>query len=160
MKFELQRVHYMPKELKAGILYVSEEFGIAIHLCACGCGSKIKTPLGPTEWSVKETKSGPSLRPSVGNWQEKCQAHYWITRGEIIWARKWTPGQIAAGRRYEEEHRSAYYDALSRKRGSKLRSFWRWVKGLFEQWSGPTAGLLRWRRDEGAYNQPLCAAYV
>jgi hypothetical protein len=61
MKFELQHVHYMPTELKPGVLYVSEEFGIAIHLCACGCESKIKTPLGPTEWSVKETKSGPTL---------------------------------------------------------------------------------------------------
>src|SRR5271165_7625051 len=70
MKVEMQRVHYMPKELNPGVLYVSEEFDIAMHLCACGCGSKVKTPLGPTEWSVEETKSGPSLRPSIGNWQQ------------------------------------------------------------------------------------------
>ena len=38
MKFKMRRVHYMPKDLKPGILYVSEEFNIAIHLCACGCG--------------------------------------------------------------------------------------------------------------------------
>src|SRR5438046_3132314 len=114
MKFKLQHVHYMPTELTPGVLYVSEEFGIAIHLCACGCGSKIKTPLGPTEWSVEQTKSGPSLRPSVGNWQETCQSHYWITRGEIRWADKWTPEQIAAGRRSEEERRRAYCDALDR----------------------------------------------
>lgn len=133
MKFELRRVHYMPKEIMPAILYVSEEFGIAIHLCACGCGSKIKTPLGPTEWSVKETKSGPSLWPSVGNWQEKCQSHYWITRGEIIWAKKWSSEQIAAGRRHEEERKRAYYDAIDRERSSKLGRLWRWVKGLFER---------------------------
>ena len=52
MKIELQRVHYMPKELKPGVLYVSEEFGAAAHLCACGCGAKIRTPLGPTEWTL------------------------------------------------------------------------------------------------------------
>ena len=86
MNFEMQRVHYMPKELRPGVLYVSEEFDIAMHLCACGCGSKVKTPLGPTEWSVEETKSGPSLRPSVGNWQQACQSHYWINRGEVRWA--------------------------------------------------------------------------
>ena len=99
MKIELQRVHYMPKELKPGVLYVSEEFGAAAHLCACGCGSKIRTPLGPTEWALEETDSGPTLRPSVGNWQQACQSHYWIYRGEIVWSVKWTPEQIAAGRR-------------------------------------------------------------
>ena len=96
-------------------------------------GSKVKTPLGPTEWSVEETKSGPSLRPSVGNWQQACQSHYWIDRGEIIWAAKWTPGQIAAGHRHEDERRRAYYDAPDRKRGGLLQRVWRWLKGLFDR---------------------------
>lgn len=133
MRFELQRVHYMLKELKPGVLYVSEEFDIAMHLCACGCGSKIRTPLGPTEWAVEETDSGPSLSPSVGNWQQACQSHYWINRGEVRWAAKWTPQQIAAGRSREEERRRAFFDALDRKRGGKLRRFWRWMRGLFER---------------------------
>lgn len=133
MKIELQRVRYMPKELKPGVLYVSEEFGAAAHLCACGCGSKIRTPLGPTEWALEETDRGPTLRPSVGNWQQACQSHYWIYRGEIRWSDKWMPEQIAAGRRDEEERRRAYYDALDLQRGGVLRRFWLWVKGLFER---------------------------
>lgn len=133
MKITLERVHFMPNELKPGVLYVSEEFGIAVHLCACGCGSKIKTPLGSTEWSLEETKDGPSLHPSIGNWQRPCQSHYWIARGEIEWAPKWSPTQIAEGRQHEEERRRAYYDALDRKRGGKLRRFWYWVKGLIEK---------------------------
>jgi hypothetical protein len=132
-KIELQRVQYMPRELKPGVLYVSEEFGAAAHLCACGCGSKIRTPLGPTEWALQETDTGPTLRPSVGNWQQPCQSHYWLDRGEIRWADKWTPEQIAAGRRGEEKRRRAYYDALDRQRGGRWRRFWRWVKGLFQQ---------------------------
>lgn len=134
MKFAMQRVHYMPKELKPGVLYVSEEFDIAIHLCACGCGSKVRTPLGPTEWLVMETKRGPSLRPSVGNWQQACQSHYWISNGKVLWAKKWTPEQIAAGRRHEEERRYAYYDALDRKRGGVLQGLWSWFKHLFRRW--------------------------
>ena len=35
MKFELQRFRFLPKELKPWVLYVSEEFEIAAHLCAC-----------------------------------------------------------------------------------------------------------------------------
>jgi Family of unknown function (DUF6527) len=131
MKIELQRVHYMPKELEAGVLYVSEEFGAAAHLCACGCGTKVRTPLGATRWVLEETATGPTLRPSVGNWQLACQSHYWIERGEVVWAPKWTPEEIAAGRRLEEERRRDYYEALDRTRGGILQRFWRWVKRLF-----------------------------
>lgn len=133
MKIGLQRVHYMPKELKAGVLYVAEEFGAVAHLCACGCGSKVRTPLGPTEWSLEETDAGPTLYPSIGNWQQACQSHYWIYRGEIRWADKWTPEQIAAGRRSEEERRRAYYDALYRQRAGVLKRFLQWVSSLFEK---------------------------
>ena len=132
-KIELERVHFMPKELRPGVLYVSEEFGTAAHLCACGCGVRVRTPLSVTEWSLKETDRGPTLYPSIGNWQQACQSHYWIRRGEIVWADKWTPEQITTGRRGEEERRRAYYDALDRQRGGILRRFWRWVKGLFER---------------------------
>ena len=122
----------MPKDLKPGVLYVSEQFGAAAHLCACRCGSKIRTPLGPTEWSVEETDGGPTLRPSVGNWQRACQSHYWITCGEVIWAAQWTAKQITDGRHREEECRREYYDALDRKRGGVVRKLWRWMKSIFK----------------------------
>ena len=133
MKIRLQRVHYMPKELDSGVLYVAERFGAVAHLCACGCGSKVRTPLGPTEWSLEETDNGPTLRPSVGNWQQACQSHYLITRGEVIWAERWTPEQIADGQYCEEECRREYYDALYRKRGGVLHRVWRWIKSLLGQ---------------------------
>lgn len=130
MKIELQRVHYIPKELQPGVLYVSQEFYTAAHLCACGCGSKIRTPLGPTEWELEVTDSGPTLRPSVGNWQQSCQSHYWIFQGEIVWFDKWTSEQITEGRHDEEERRRAYYNALDRRSGGFLRRSWRWIKSL------------------------------
>jgi hypothetical protein len=131
MKIKLQRVHYMPKILKPGVLYVSEEFGAAAHLCACGCGAKIRTPLGPTEWALEETGSGPSLRPSVGNWQQACQSHYWIHKGEVKWSGKWTPEQIAIGRQDEEFRRRAYYDAMYRQRSGLMQRFWHWIRSIF-----------------------------
>ena len=116
----------MPQDLSPGVLYVSEEFGAVAHLCACGCGTKVRTPLGPTEWSLEETDDGPTLRPSVGNWQQTCQSHYLITAGEVVWAEPWTAEEIADGRRREEERRRRYYDSL-------LRRLWRWIKGLFRR---------------------------
>jgi hypothetical protein len=130
-KFELQRVHYMPKDLKPGVLYVSHEFGAAAHLCACGCGAKIRTPLGPTEWTVDEAAGGPSVWPSIGNWQRPCQSHYIIYRGRVQWEEKWSPEQILAGRRKEEDRRRVHYDALYREHGLWGR-FWSWLKSKFQ----------------------------
>jgi len=128
--FRLQRVHYMPKELEEGVLYASEEFGAAAHLCACGCGSKIRTPLGPTEWSLVETPDGPTLSPSVGNWQKPCRSHYVIHGGEVHWAADWTDAQVRTGRRGEEQRRQEYYETIYRE-NSVLARIWRWIKKLF-----------------------------
>lgn len=131
MKFRLQHVHYMPDVLQSGILYVSEEYGIAGHLCACGCGSKVMTPLGPAEWGVVDENGEPTVYPSIGNWQQPCQSHYLITRGRVIWADKWTAAQIEAGRRAEGERRKAYYKSRHRQRSGILGIFWSWLSRLF-----------------------------
>lgn len=126
----LEHVQYIPKQLEPGILYVALEYGAAAHLCACGCGTKIRTPLDATEWALTETPEGPSLSPSVGNWQQACQSHYVIKKGKILWAAQWTPEQVAAGRRREEARRRAYYDAKYARRGFFAR-VWAFIKKLF-----------------------------
>jgi hypothetical protein len=131
MQIKLQKVHYMPKQLEPGILYISYEFGTAAHLCACGCGVKIRTPLGPTEWSIKETRAGPSLWPSVGNWQQACKSHYVINRGEILWASSWNDAQISAGCAREEMRREAYYKALHAYKSGSLGKLSDWIKSFF-----------------------------
>jgi len=120
----------MPDELRPSVLYVSKEFETAHHLCACGCGAKIRTPLGPTEWTLDETPRGPTLWPSIGNWQQACQSHYWIRKGEIVWAEKWTPQQIARGRQAEELRRATYYEKLYGERPSLLARIWHWLIAL------------------------------
>jgi hypothetical protein len=119
-RFVLRKVQYMPASLEAGVVYVALEFGAAAHLCACGCGTVVRTPLDVSEWSLEETDDGPSLEPSIGNWQESCQSHYWITRGRVVWARPWTREQIEAGQRQEAERRTAYYAELYRKPKTRL----------------------------------------
>ncbi|HYL48364.1 MAG TPA: DUF6527 family protein [Stellaceae bacterium] len=123
----------MPTELESGVLYMSEEFGVAGHLCACGCGEKVMTPLGPSEWRVEDVNGGPTLYPSIGNWQLPCQSHYWIIQGEVRWAGKWTPDQIEAGRRAEEERRHSYYKSLEQHPRGFFRAVWQWLKALFSR---------------------------
>lgn len=128
IRIKLERVRTMPVQLEPGVLYVSEEFETAAHLCACGCSSKVRTPLGPTEWQFTDHPLGPSLRPSIGNWQRPCKSHYWIDRGKIEWSAEWTPEQIAAGRAAEERRREHYYAELYADRW--WVRFWRWLKSI------------------------------
>lgn len=122
----------MPTNLEPGILYVAKEFGAVAHLCACGCGKKVRTPLGPTEWSLTEGKNGPSLYPSIGNWQLPCQSHYFIRNGKVIWVEKWTPDQIEAGRFQETSRRESYYQNRDKRNQKMLVKFRRWLKSLFD----------------------------
>lgn len=110
----LKLITHLPIKLEANVLYVSEEFEIAGHLCPCGCGSKVITPLGINEWSLSVIEEKPTLKPSIGNWQLPCQSHYWIRRGEILWSNKLSDEEIEAGRLAEEQQRKEYYDELER----------------------------------------------
>jgi hypothetical protein len=127
-RLELTRVELMPPVLEPGVLYVSEKYGTAAHLCACGCGSKIRTPLGPTEWSIRETPNGVTMRPSVGNWQKPCRSHYVIDSGEVVWSGGWSEKAVLKGRRAEEAKRAVYYDELARRRRPW---FVQWLARLF-----------------------------
>jgi len=129
-RLELRRVRLVPPVLESGVLYVSEEFEVAGHLCACGCGNKVMVPLGETDWSFEDAHGGPTLRPSIGSWQLPCQSHYWISAGRIRWASKWTPEQIESGRRAEEERRTAYFEARKVRRTGVLGRLWQWIVAL------------------------------
>ena len=121
----------MPKELQPGILYVSEQFGAAAHLCACGCGIKVRTPVTANRWALSTSPRGPSLWPSVGNSQQPCQSHYIIQEGDIIWCGRLTPEEVLAGREREKAKRDAYYDNFYRK-PSWIGQLWAWWKSLFK----------------------------
>ena len=128
MRFRLERVRTMPVQLDSGVLYVSEEFETAAHLCACGCGSKVRTPLGPAEWTFTDHPEGPSLDPSIGNWQRPCKAHYWIDNGRVKWSVRWSAEQIAAGRAIEQLRRDRHYARRYPK--PWWARLWRWLGSL------------------------------
>lgn len=133
MTIRLQRVHFIPEELEPRVLYISEEYAAAAHLCPCGCGSRVSTPLGPTDWSLEETQAGPTLDPSVGNWHLPCKSHYWITQGRVVWARRWGQMEIEAGRRREAARAREYYGQLDLKRSRPIPRLRRWIQRLLRR---------------------------
>lgn len=120
----LELVELMPSKLEVGVLYVSQKYRTAAHLCACGCGEKIRTQLGPLGWSFTNQRAGPSLSPSIGNWQKPCRSHYFIRAGRIVWAAPISEAAVLYGREQEMRRRDAYMRAAN-------RGWWGRVKDWF-----------------------------
>jgi len=83
-EFELEFVEYIPNELMPRTLYISMHYATCSHLCACGCGARVVTPLSPADWRL--TYNGRvDLAPSIGNGQYNCGSHYLIRENRVVW---------------------------------------------------------------------------
>ena len=102
-------VEFIPNELEEGVLYISIEYKTAVHKCVCGCGNKVVTPLTPTDWEITYDGKTVSLSPSIGNWNFKCQSHYFITKNKIRFAKRWSDWKIEDGRKKDSENKENYY---------------------------------------------------
>lgn len=108
-----QVVDSIPEKLQVGTLYVTMEGDVAGHLCACGCGREVITPLSPTDWSIAINQSGATLDPSIGNWAFPCRSHYFIWDGKVIWASNMSDKAIAQGRQRSKASKQTYYKQLN-----------------------------------------------
>jgi hypothetical protein len=115
-------VDFIPESLESGMIYISRRYSTAAHLCCCGCGLEVVTPLNPAKWRLTETEGIVSLYPSIGNWSFPCQSHYWIEGNCVVWAEAMTPETISAVR------------ARDRRDSEVLASKPRGVFAQFRQW--------------------------
>lgn len=102
-------VEFIPTKLEDGILYVSIEYKSAVHLCACGCGNKVVTPISPTDWKLTYNGKSISLFPSIGNWNFPCRSHYFITENRIELAHTWTKRQIEGGKKKDKKAKKKFW---------------------------------------------------
>jgi len=103
----------IPQHLETGVLYISLDYDTMVHVCCCGCGNEIVTPLSPTDWKLTYDGAAVSLHPSVGNWSQKCRSHYVIRGGKVMWASDWTDEKIAAGRARNYAAKQRRYGAIT-----------------------------------------------
>ncbi len=131
-RLRLEAVEFIPERLGPGILYVSRRYATASHLCCCGCGLEVVTPLNSAKWRLTETDDGPSLRPSVGNWSFACRSHYWIEGGRVRWTNAMSPRMVAklrAGDRLAAELLAGMHLGFFGRQRRRLVSVWRTIRG-------------------------------
>jgi hypothetical protein len=121
-------VESFPKVLEDGVLYISKRFQTSCHRCCCGCGTKIVTPIRPTEYQLTVRGDLVSLHPSIGNWNHPCQSHYVIRDNKVVWAGKMRLADIKRRRARDDAEKAAYF-------GAQENGWWRkllhWIKGVF-----------------------------
>lgn len=105
-----QFVEFIPDQLEDGVVYVSISYTTAVHKCCCGCGREVVTPLSPTDWELRFDGKTISLDPSIGSWALPCQSHYWIRRGKVVWARRWSQKDIEKGRARDRQAKRMYFE--------------------------------------------------
>lgn len=121
-------VEYIPEEVSEGTLYVSMQFGTAVHKCYRGCGQEVVTPITPTDWQLLFNGESITLNPSIGNWSFKFQSHYFIRNNEIKWCGAWSKQQVTAGKSQDLSRKEEHFEipekySLWTRFISKLRYF-------------------------------------
>jgi hypothetical protein len=109
-------VEFIPEELKEGILYISINYATASHLCCCGCGNRVVTPITPDDWKLIFDGVSVSLHPSIGNWNFPCRSHYWIKGDQVRWDRKWDKEEVRAVRTAQSEEKKTLDKTNAEKR--------------------------------------------
>jgi hypothetical protein len=120
-------VEYIPSEIEDNILYISIEYDVAKHKCACGCGTDIVTTLSPARWKLTYDGETVSLSPSIGNWNHECKSHYFIRNDKIVWAGPITKHQIAEVIKNDQDALKRHIENDSTDKGFKY-----WIKSLFK----------------------------
>ena len=67
-------------KMKQGVMYISEKYLSATHLCLCGCGIEAALPLGEFGWDMLKSTKGLTVIPSIQQ-RFECRSHYIITDG-------------------------------------------------------------------------------
>ncbi|MEF9417178.1 DUF6527 family protein [Ralstonia sp. SM1864_UCD524_TZ4] len=108
-QLEPRFVKTIPRDLEPAVLYVSMEYGTAVHSCCCGCGNEVVTPLTPTDWTLTFDGEAVSLWPSIGNWNLPCKSHYVIKRSRVIEAGPWSRDRVEAAQKREKVEKAIFY---------------------------------------------------
>lgn len=110
-------VDVLPAALEAGVVYISGTHNIAAHLCCCGCGEEIVTPLGKAGWTLRYDGQ-VTLSPSIGNGALACRSHYVIDSSRVRWLPNMTSTQH---QRAHERDRRAVSEVNARRQSGIRR---------------------------------------
>jgi hypothetical protein len=100
MRYAYQAVERMPKPLREGVVYHSEEFEVGALLCACGCGHRVSL-LVPDSHQITSAGGWATVTPSISVCDAACKSHYFITAGHVEWMPAFSDAMAASVMRHQ-----------------------------------------------------------
>lgn len=73
--------------------YYSRRFEMAALSCACGCGHRVMLNLLDQHQLVIEDGL-PTVTPSILVSDAPCLSHFFVRRGEALWAEQWSQQKV------------------------------------------------------------------
>jgi hypothetical protein len=106
-----QFTNLIPDQLEEGVVHISVQYRVAVHLCPCGCRDRVVTPFSPVQWSLLFDGETVSLNPSIAG--VHCNAHYFITGSRVRWVRPLTQREREAASHRDAAAAAAWYQNAS-----------------------------------------------
>jgi hypothetical protein len=131
MNVKYEFVDFIPRKMEEQKIYISIKYNTINHLCACGCGEEVITPISPTDWTLIYNGKTISIEPSIGNWSYKCKSHYWIKNNKIIWAAQFSKKKINTIRLVDNNLKKEFYNKKNKSIIKKIKTFILRIKKLF-----------------------------
>jgi len=130
-------VEFIPDQIEEGKIYISKKYKTAIHLCCCGCGEEVVTPLSPVDWKLVESRNGISIHPSIGNWDYRCKSHYTIKDNNVEWNSSFTDKKIQLVKIKDRKDKENYIKGKQPQQIPKNNKFtlydlWLLIKSIFK----------------------------
>jgi hypothetical protein len=83
----------LPPTVGAHEFHYSARFQMAALACACGCGHRVMLNL-LDQHTVEFDNDLPTVCPSILVADAPCLSHFWITKGEVVWAEHWSKSTV------------------------------------------------------------------
>lgn len=108
--------------------YYSPRFQMAALSCPCGCGHRVMLNL-LDQHSCEFVNGLPTVYPSILAADAPCRSHFWIRKGEVVWAEKWSKARV------QRVMAAQLQRHLGKKQAPLTRwaKFMAWLKSLFRR---------------------------
>lgn len=93
--YRIMESEKLPDQVGAFEFHYSRRFDMAALSCACGCGHKVMLNL--LDQHQLEIEDGlPTVTPSILVADAPCLSHFFIRRGRVDWAQRWSKKTVDA----------------------------------------------------------------
>lgn len=128
--YRIIEIERLPAQVGAFEFYYSRRFEMAAMACACGCGHRVMLNL-LDQHQLKVEQGLPTITPSILVSDASCLSHFFVQRGEVVWAQQWSK-KVVENVMQSQVRRHVEQDRKHTAKRSPIRRFVDWIESWFD----------------------------